>query len=126
MFDKRALARGEPTSISAAKPALGDELSEAAINAAFEKLPVCNSEVVLGHEDSASVENVQKLQQIVGKAAMDAALDATSTWPEPPNLTPTDGATLTPTDRPTPDHPRTAVASPSEGAGGEPTAEAVD
>lgn len=125
MFDKRALARGEPTSISAAKPALGDELSEAAINAAFEKLPVCNSEVVLGHKDSASVENAQKHQQIVGKTGRDAALDAALTRPEPPTLTQTGRHTLTPTDQPTPDHPPAAIPSPSEGAGGEPTAPAV-
>lgn len=125
MFDKRALARGEPTSISAAKPVLGDELSEAAINAAFEKLPVCNSEVVLGHEDCRSVGNVQKRQQIADEHDVDAALDATLTRPEPPSLTPADRATLTPTDRPTPDHPPAAVTSPSEGAGGEPTPEAV-
>ncbi len=124
MFDKRALARGEPTSISAAMKAQDRDLSAEAINRVFESMPVCNSDAVLGHEDSESSQKLLERPKTGGKPRKDATLDATS-GPEPavPAPSPNPPASpspaiepMAPTD-PSPDH----AAESNGGGGGGPT-----
>ena len=75
MFDKRALAMGEPTSISGRGEAQAEGLKVEDINAYLERLPSCMT-------DSVSAGNPMKPQQIAANGAHDVNLDVTTTQPE--------------------------------------------
>ena len=77
MFDKRALAMGEPTSIRSSLDAPSDELKVEAINAYLENLPSAKTVA----SDSVSTENPSKPQQTAGNAALDVTLDVSQVQP---------------------------------------------
>ena len=104
MFDKRALAMGEPTSISGRGQVLDEELKVEAINAYLELLPTCSV-------DSESTGNAGKAKQISGERAADATLDATV--PQP-----TGGLEPSGVHPPGPSRTDEAGAQASEGGGG--------
>lgn len=84
IFDKRALAMGEPTSISHAQ--VSDEMpSEDKINAFLSTIPSANT-------DSPSIALTPKALQIEANPAADASLDATPVHssPVPPSIHPSD------------------------------------
>ena len=91
MFDKRALAMGEPTSISGGAAASSD-LRVEDLNRYLENLPSCAT------VDSQSTVTPQKPQQMQGFIALDAALDAGAAQPNAPVPLPVHAAGPTPAD----------------------------
>ena len=78
MFDKRALAMGEPTSIRGSLEAPSDDLKVEAINAYLDALPSAKAVTT----DSPSTEMTGKPQQTAGEPALDDSLDATCPPPD--------------------------------------------
>ena len=79
MFDKRALAMGEPTSISGATVA-SQGLTVDDLNAYLERLPSCKIPVAA---DIASTENCGKAVKTDGFAVLDVGLDVGTSQPSP-------------------------------------------
>lgn len=82
MFDKRALAMGEATSIRGFAEAPSDELKVENINAYLERLPSCKPVEIGAATDSASSGNAAKAPQMAGMAAADVTLDVSPTRPD--------------------------------------------
>jgi hypothetical protein len=119
MFDKRALAMGEPTSISGRGQVQDEELKVEAINAYLDQLPSCKPVETGAAIDSESTGNGAKAPQIGAGSVPDATLEAGRTQPSPDVGTPTatpGRATETPA-------PRDQAA---EGGGGGPDRPALD
>jgi hypothetical protein len=74
MFDKRALAAGEPTSILGGGSQVNDDVSTEALNKYLESLPSCKPAT----EDSASLGNGLKPEQNSGVSQQDTTLDTAS------------------------------------------------
>lgn len=81
MFDKRALAMGEPTSIRGTGEVQSEDLKVEALNAYLEQLPVARVTAVGPATDSQSTGNGQNPQQTEGSRAQDVILDATPAGP---------------------------------------------
>ena len=85
MFDKRALAMGEPTSIRSTLEAQGEELKVEAINAYLEALPSANPRPEM---DSPSTGTAQEPHKTAGSNASDVTLDVSQNPPDRPDGSP--------------------------------------
>lgn len=118
MFDKRALALGEPTSIRGERMVVQD-LSPDALNRAMTVVEISADVVV---EDCQSSQQAAKPQQIGVKPEPDATLDAKPAQPEPepePQPEPTSqSAVAADWDRPPTDATWPPPSAPAGGGGG--------
>lgn len=83
MFDKRALAMGEPTSIRGTGEAMAEDLKVEDINAIFDRLPLAKVVEIGATTDFPSTESMGKPQQTEGKPPVDVTLDVNQGQPVP-------------------------------------------